>query len=85
MNPRVVTTFVETTEVPPDCANCGAEHTGVNAFYWGPRPEPDGMVEVCDSGACLRFAYREAAESIPVDQTILREISVFPFALEAAA
>ncbi|MGW1675965.1 hypothetical protein [Saccharopolyspora sp. NPDC002376] len=85
MNPQVVITYHETTDVSSDCENCGAEYAGVNAFYWGLRSEPDGMVEVCDDGACLRFAYREAAENAPVDQMVRREISVYPIALEAAA
>lgn len=85
MSAQVVTTSVETTEVPPDCENCGAEYAGVNAFYWGPRSEPDGMVEVCDDRACLRFASREAAENTPMDQLIRREVSVYSTALEAAA
>ena len=85
MNPQVVITEHETTAIPPDCENCGARYAGVNAFYWGPRSAPDGMVEVCDAGACLRFAYREAAENNPLETPLRREISVYPYALEAAA
>lgn len=82
MNPQVVTTSVETTDVPPDCGNCGAEYAGVNAFSWGPRWEPDGSLEVCDDPYCIGVAERTAFDE---SDDVRCEISVYPYALEAAA
>ncbi|GAA2773558.1 hypothetical protein [Saccharopolyspora taberi] len=84
-SPQVITTEHVTTDVPPDCENCGAECAGVNGIYWDAQDEPVGLLNVCDDGACLRYAIRTASDDAQVGSVIRREVSVYPYALEAAA
>lgn len=86
-NPQVIVREVAVTGTPEaeDCGNCGEPFAGVIGVHWQAQDEPFGLLNVCDTEACVRFAVRTALEDSPTDSTVVVERSVYPYSLEAAA